>query len=174
MEETEQLLSGGILGLTAGTIPLTCRRDFAQATLEILRQTQREVQIYTPDLEAALYDREEVIAELRRILLRRRERSVHIVVEKIATARSYDHRIIPLLHQFSDRIALRRPLPEQENRPFGFLIADLDGYIYRRHPDNYQGEADFHQRSRANQLSRQFSEIWERAEPERGVRQLYL
>ncbi len=172
--ETAQLLDNGILGLSSGIIPLEGRGEFARAVLRMCSQARRDIRIYTRDLDPALYDRPELLEQLKRTALERRGVCIRILLEDSTHPRKNDHRLIPLMRRLPSRFALRKPPPEQSDRPTSYLIADLTAVVHRGHPKTYQGHADFHDRRGADRLNREFMEIWERSEAERELRILDL
>jgi hypothetical protein len=173
-DETAQLLENGLIGVSSGPIPLEGQAEFARAVLQLCAQASRDIRIYSRDLDAALYDRPELLEALKRIALDRRDLCIRILIEDSSRPRKQDHRLIALIRRLPSRFALRKPPPEQSDRPTSYLIADLTGIVYRGHPKNYQGYADYYDRRGADRLNKEFMEIWEQSEPERELRILDL
>ena len=168
--EVRQHLETSILGLSSGRIPLTYKSEFAEAVLQICLQAQHDIRIYTHDLDQALYGQNDLLEALKRMALARRNLCVRILLEDSTPARKNDHRLIPLIRRLPSRFAVRRPPAEKGNSPTSYLIADHTALVYRRHPKEYLGHADFNHRREADELNRTFMEIWEQAETERELR----
>lgn len=149
-------------------------RDNRAAAVALTDGARRALAILSRDLEAPVYDCEEFLQALQRlILLSRKVRVRIVVVDPLPAARS-GHRLIALAQRLPSFIEIRRAGPDHVGVTDAFLVADDAGLLYRPLASRYQGFADTYNPAEAGRQLRRFEEIWAHAEPEPEFRRLRL
>ncbi len=157
------------------TIAVENREQAVAAVLELLRATKRELCLYTRDLDAALFDQDAVLDELKRIGTAGRGALVRVIVQAPAVAIADGHRLIHLAHRLSSVFQFRTPETEEDQQyPSAFLITDRRGYYFRVLGSRFEGEARTYAPGRHAQLREYFNQVWERSLPPEGLRELHL
>ena len=162
------------LGIGGSQLPLHGRHQFQLAAQRLCELAQRQVDIFTHDLDKPLYDQPAVLDQLKRLALSSRGICVHILLQNSEPAQQQGHRLIELARRLTSRIEIRRPHDDLIDHRENFLIADRMGILRRRQSDRYEGEVNFHDPLESKRLSEWFTEAWEQAEPDSSLRRLYL
>lgn len=144
------------------------------AGIRMAAQARREICLLTRDLDPFLYDNPEFIAAVRHLALHRHDLPVRILVFDASPVVRDGHRLLPLVHRLTSRIAVRCVAEEQSERIDAFLVADEAGYILRPQADAYRATADFQAPLVARRLHAEFLSLWERAEPSPELQRLHL
>lgn len=147
-------------------LPLGSRERLAQARLQLLRDTRRQLDLQLPRLDGELYASADELAELRRIAIEGRGAQIRIVLHDPAAALREDHRLIALIQRLPSVIQVRVPQdPQDLALTAACLLNDVGGYL--RQPDAWapDGHAARHDRAAQRPLRQQFEERWARAAP---------
>jgi predicted GNAT family N-acyltransferase len=163
-----------VLHRDAGPLVLEGRTDIRTAGVRMAAQARRELCLLTRDLDPPLYDNLAFIAAVRRLARDRRDLPVKILVLDATPLVRKGHRMVPLIHRLTSRIAVRCVPEAQRERIDAFLVADQAGYILRLQADIYRATADFHAPLEARRLHAKFLALWEQAEPSQELQRLYL
>lgn len=134
-----------------------------QATLAITHQARHELCIYSRDLEAPLYDQDEILEQFRRIALSGPRARLRILVQDPARATHEGHRLVLLAQRLTTPISMRQPHPDDLEYNAAFICSDRSGYLYRNMADRFEGAADLYNPPRCAELQRYFDAVWERA-----------
>lgn len=137
-------------------------------------QATRSLRILTPDLEPALYDQEGFIRSVTALATRSRFAEILILVDDSDTAARRGHRLIEVARRFPSYIHLHRPCSEHRGFSNSFLLADERGYLNKNHARRYEGSADFNDPLKVRELGARFKEMWERSQPDSGLRRLHI
>jgi predicted GNAT family N-acyltransferase len=167
-------LTERVLHRDAGTLTLEGPTSIRAAGIRMAGQARRGLCLLTRDLDPVLYDDPELVAAVRRLAVHRRDLPVRILVFDAASVVHRSHRLLPLIHHLSSRIAVRCVAEAQRERLDAFLLADEAGFILRRQADIYLATVDFHAPLEARRLQAEFLTLWEQAEPSPELRRLHL
>jgi len=170
MNDTEQRH----LGEDDSAVRLERAADNREAALQMAQQARRRVDIFTLDLESAIYNQAPFEEALSRLLRSTPSSRARILVQESSHAVQTGHCLIHLAQRLSSHIEIRKPATDYAGMNEAFLIADETGYIHRTPGDQYEGVANFKDRYTARQLTALFNEIWERSQPDPQVRRLYI
>lgn len=165
---------GYVLGETDREIKLSSLDEFCDGVLAIADQAKRQVQIFSPDLEAPLYDNEPFVRSLARVANSHRTSLVQILIHDPKPAVKDGHRIVALCQQFSTYVHVRRIAEDYVDNREAFLLADQAGIVHRISSDRYQGTLNFNDVTRVGRMMRFFSEVWERSGPVPEFRRLFI
>ena len=162
------------LGDTPGRLELLGREMFGELCLLMAEQASRQIQIFSYDLDAPVFDRQPFIDALKSLVLQSRFSRIQILLQENQRVQKEGHRLIDLSRRLPTYIEIRRPHPDYRERRENFLVADRTGYIKRKSADRYHGEADFADHAEATRLSELFGGIWDCSEPDTDLRGLNI
>jgi predicted GNAT family N-acyltransferase len=163
-----------VLRRAPAPVALEGRSSIRSAGVRMATQASREICLLTRDLDPSLYDDPEFVDALRRLAVRRRDLPIKILVFDDAAVARGGHRLLPLIHRLTSRIAVRKVGEVHRERIDAFLLVDEAGYILRPHADVYQATADFGRSVEGRHLRAEFQQLWEQAEPCPDLRRLHL
>lgn len=163
-----------ILGESDKEVKLSSLSDFREAALAMVLQAKRQVQIYSPDLEASLYDNEPFVRSLARVANSHRTSVVQILIHDPKPAVNEGHRMVELSQQFSTYVHVRRIAEDYANNREAFLLADQMGFLHRVESDRFQGAINFNDVNRVGRMERFFTEVWDRSGPVHEFRRLFI
>ena len=171
---TPQETGHPILGQDGGEIPLQSSSEHQEVAAHFAQQAQRELRIFTYDLDAAIFGRPAFTEAVKQLIIGHRNASVRILLQDCARIQQEGHRLIDLGQRLTSRIEIRRPGPEHINHHENFLTADHKGFIHREFYDRYDGSADFYAPLKTSQLDNYFADAWEHSEPYTELRRLHI
>ncbi|MGH8580938.1 MAG: hypothetical protein ACREVK_12760 [Gammaproteobacteria bacterium] len=170
MNEFEQC----VLGETAELFRVKSSEELRRASLRLVQQCKRRLDLVSRHLDPAVYDSAEFQDALKRLARRSRHAQIRIVILDPQPLVSGGHRVLDLAQRLSSVVHLRVPAEEHRHFNEAFLVADGTGVIYRKLSDRFQGTVNFSDRSEALELQRRFEEIWDKALPDPNFRRLGL
>ena len=162
------------LGVSDLEIELSTRSEAAHAINLMTGQAQDGLDIFSRNLDPALYEQSDFIANLSRLCLRNRKARIRFLVQQPAEAVRRCQRLLELSRKLSSSIELRQPHPDYRQHNEAFLVADRCGLVYRPFSDRFEGTANFHAPVEAQRKTDFFTEVWERSEVNPEFRRLYL
>ncbi len=168
-------LSHRLLGRDTGLLRAHHPRVIEAAVAAMATQATRSLSILTSDLEPRLYDREPVLAAIRRLAINLRgQLPVRILLIDAESVVSRGHRLLELARTLTSGVQIRAVPEAFMPRCDFFIVADAKGYCLRRRTDPDHSLIDFAGTATARRLSRAFETIWEQGEVHQGLRRLFL
>lgn len=139
------------------------------------RQAERSVRLYSPTLDAAVFDHPALQEALSTLARRGRQTWIRIILRDPRRIVGRRHRLVELARRLSSTIEIRRaPEREQDGPDNGYLLADASGLLWMPEESGQRGYACYHHPGRVRELARDFDALWEHSEPEPELRQLGL
>lgn len=146
--------------------------DNRQGAVAVAATAKRELALFSHDLEPLLYDKDDFIRTVQALATRSRMSRIRIVsIDPGASVRA-GHRLISLAQRFSSYMEVRRAAKDHAQLAETFLVADEEAVLFRPIASRYEGYADMHAPLEARKFLRQFTDIWEMAEPDPEFRRL--
>ena len=145
-----------------------------EACLELLRQAETEVELFSYDLDPLLFDHEPFIAAAKAFLLHHRNNRILLLLQTSERIQKEGHRLINLAQRLPSKVEIRRPAPEYSGRVDSFLVVDKRGFVRLKQHGHLETELDLNNRLEAGKLHALFREMWERGTPEIDLRRLAL
>ncbi len=148
--------------------------ELIAASLAMVRQGRRSVDLFTRGLDARIYDSDEFVDAIRAMVVGSRRSRVRMLVYDIEPIVKYGHRLVELSHRVRSFMELRQL---DRERPFdnsAYLIVDNIGSVYRGLSDQYECVVSFSDWHHAQTLTRRFEEAWEYATVPQDLRRLHL
>lgn len=148
-------------------------RDIA---LSLVEQARYNIDIFTQDLDAELYNNEAFEQALFQLTKKHPATRVRILVQNSMRSVQNGHRLIRLAQNLTSSIAIHNPSRKHKDELSGFLIVDQLGFLYRVNANhrNYNASFDFMSPLRARQLTDLFNEIWEHSTPDIQTRRMHI
>lgn len=148
--------------------------DFRMATETICSRARRDLTLFSPDLDALLFDRTEVANALSALARRHRQTRVRILVEDTRPLIERGHTLVRLAQRLPSKVYIRKLTNDIETRAYSFLLCDRDHLLYRNDPEEYLGFWDRKAAAEVKTLREIFNRAWENAVEEPRLRQLFV
>jgi hypothetical protein len=163
-----------ILGQSSDKIMVHGRKECGLAAQRFALQGQRQMDIFSYDLDAPLYNTEPFIKALKQLAIRSEHSRIRILLQDNSRVQKEGHRLLGLWRRLTSRIELRRPHPDFIDHPENFLLVDGHGYMQWNLSHRYEGVVNFHSPLQTRQYTEFFNEVWERSEPDSQLRDLHI
>ena len=144
------------------------------AALSMLRQATRSVDIVSRDLDPQMYDNSDFCEAVSQLIVGSRRARVRVLLRHTDPIAKRGHRLVALFQRLSSFIEMRVQAKEFDEYNAAFLIVDAAGVVYRTHSDRFNGTANFDDSGAAQDLSRQFEDMWQTAVPDANLRRSHL
>lgn len=144
------------------------------AALSMARQAARGIDIVSRHLDPKLYDNREFCEAVSQLVVGSRRARVRALVRHTDPIVKGGHQFVGLAQRLSSFIEIRVPAREYDDYNAAFLLVDGAGLIYRTLSDRYEGTVNFHDPRMAQDLARQFEEMWQTATPDASLRRSHL
>lgn len=151
------------LGEDKTVYELDSSEELRDTSLAMVRQSSRNVYLYTRNLDHAIYDTSEFVEAVSEMVRNHRNAHLHVLVRDSDQAVKHGHRLVLLGQRLSSSIQFRVPAEEYKAFNEAFMVVDETGYIRRELSDRYEAEACFHDPLTARNLRDFFREVWERS-----------
>ncbi|WP_341938490.1 DUF7931 domain-containing protein [Marinimicrobium sp. C2-29] len=148
--------------------------DFKSAVDSICARARRDLALFSPDLDAPLFDRDELADALSALARRHRQTRVRLLVRDTRPLIERGHGLVRLAQRLPSKISVRRLTNEIETRAHSFLLCDRDQLLYRNDPEEYRGFVDRKGAAEVRNLREIFDRAWESAEEDPRLRQLFV
>lgn len=162
------------LGDDSETYSVASSQEVLRASVAMISQTRRTLDIVSRHLDPLIYDTVEFTASLQRLIVDSRRASVRIIIMDSTPIIGRGHRLIDLAQRLSSYIELRNPARVHADYNSAFLLADGIGSIHRILADRFEGVVNFNDARAARSLKEQFEEMWPSATPDPNFRRLSI
>lgn len=144
--------------------PLSGMVEYQQALDEVLIYAQRWIRVFDYDLHEGGWNSAARFERLSQFLLGH-DRKLHVVLHSVDFVTRYCPRLLVLLRQFSDKVAIHQTTTEARGAADPMLIVDDACYVHRFHYQQPRGELALHSAAHTSVLIRRFDEIWQASAP---------
>lgn len=148
------------LAETDELLHLEGRDDCQLVSLAMARQAQRSLNIFSYDLEPAIYSTPEFYEAVRSVIAADTNSIVRILIYDINGTVHKGHRLLDLASRLSSRVQIRKLTKKYHH---AFMIADNAGVVDRANADRYEGTANFNAPGWAQNLQVFFNRAWEQS-----------
>ena len=163
-----------LLGTSNRVLLLRKEEDFRVVSLDLSRQAQLRLRIYSPWLDHTLYDNTELQEALSRLARKNRHTEIQILVWNSHRMIKNGHALLELARKLSSSIRIRLVHADYRQMNHEYLLADDAGIIYRLDHETYEGYANFKDLSEVNRLGREFQRAWDTSYEDPNLRQLKI
>jgi hypothetical protein len=164
----------GQLGETQGSLELERREELALAAVRLATAAQREILIFSWDLDAPLYNRTAFLDAVRALALGSRAAQVRILLQTNERVQREGHRLVDLARRLSSRMEIRKVDPEHAGHPENFLLVDGMGYLRKRLHTRLEAVVSFHAPLDVRHFRDFFNGVWNASEQDYELRRLHL
>ncbi len=151
---------------------LADKEDTLAAAVEIATVAQRGLCILTPDLEPGVYDHEQFLEIVKRLVLSKRFARVRVLISEPQRTIRLGNRLVALGRRLNTYIEFRNIHEDYREHREAFLLADDVALLYRINHVRWEGIADTYEPAVARRYLGLFEEIWTASETSRELRQL--
>ena len=164
------------LGETRTEVNVDTAEDNRTAAISLARQARQRINIFTQDLDSRIYDNIEFERSIFDLATRHPTSEIRILVKDSSRAVQQSHSLIKLAQKLTSSIFIRKPADEFKAVSNAFMTVDDAGMIHRVRGDQYNYEAaiNYMTPQRVRKLNTFFNEVWEGAQPDAQVRQLFI
>ena len=163
------------LGETNAEININTPEENTGALIALAQQASRNINIFTQDLDPAIFDNVNFIKAVSQMAIRDSRTVVRILVHDSMQAVKSEHRLLKLAQSMPGSIFIRNPSRLYQHIRCTYMTVDSLGYVYRdkTHRFNYDAAVNFMSPNRAAILDDNFMEVWEQSTVDRNVRRLH-
>ena len=163
-----------VVGETSDEYALSTRDQNRRAAALLATQARRQLDLFTPDLEPALYDQTDFIEALTRLVVDNPRARVRILAKDLERTVREGHRLVELGRRLSSYVEIRRVHEDYRDDNQSFLLTDDYGLLHRRFAARFEGSLSCKAPLEVRRLRALFNEIWDRSEPDANLRRVHL
>jgi hypothetical protein len=158
----------------ASSKTLNTLEELQDAALELVQATRRQLTLFTPDMEAAIYNRDDMASAFVEIIKRSRHTSIRILTRDTRPAIEQEHRLLKLFRYSDTQFQIKTLTLEKELKSAAYLIGD-DYYMLRRQrADDYRALCYTGDRARTKVQLEEFEQLWKFAAPDPALRSFLI
>lgn len=147
--------------LTAG--PVQGRDALRAAIAALLRQAKREVRLYAPRLDAAIFDHSAVTGALVAFATRHAQHRANLLVEDAAILQG-NQRLLAIARRLADTVELREADPEDRGAADLYLIIDRSAHLMQQDVTRNEAVVVLQTPRETAHLIGRFGGTWDRAQ----------
>ena len=163
-----------VVGETPDDYALATRDDNRRAAALLATRTRRQLELFTPDLEPALYDQTDFVEALARLVVDNPRARIRILAKDLERILREGHRLVELGRRLSSYVEIRRVHEDYRDDNQSFLLTDDYGLLHRRFAARFEGSLSCKAPLEVRRLRALFNEIWDCSEPDANLRRLHL
>lgn len=154
---------------------LTDRQDCSAAVHHLISAAERQIAIFSQQLEPLLYNHQEVCDQIFQLARKNRYTQVRIIVQQTRSVAAEGHCLIQLAQKLSSYVQIRTPNTAELQR-FGqsWLIIDDHSICEISNPERYEGKLIEHDRVYVSTQLDFFDNAWENSVPDANTRRLSI
>jgi hypothetical protein len=164
------------LGKTKAEVSINNAEENRNAAISLVSQARHTINIFTQELDAALYDNKEFEKHIFELATRHRSVEIRILVQDSTRAIQNSHRLIRLAQKLTSSIFIKKPAIKFKDVQSAFMTVDGVGMLYRIQGGNrnYDASVNFMSPQRTGKLDNFFIEVWEHSDTDPQVRRLFM
>ncbi len=154
---------------------LNGREDCVEAIEQIIEQADKNIAIFSQQLEPLLYNRPAICDKISLLARSNRQSRIRIIAQSTKSVLAQGHCFISLAQRLSSFVEIRNP-NTQELRSFAesWLIIDNHSICEINNPDRYEGSLVLQDRPLIKEKMEFFDYAWENSNPDPNVRRLHI
>jgi len=154
-------------------IYLNSAEEISAAIIHATENTLRTIKIFTPDLEAEIYNNDELRKQLLTFTQGNRHAKIEILVDDISTALQSGHKLIGLAQQISSIVTIKDTPADYQGTHISFILFDQAGFIFKPNSTSHSAISSIC-KNRSNKLHEFFTSAWDQAEQNNHTRRLSI
>lgn len=154
-------------------IRLSSVKEISAAVIQTTENTLKSIKIFTPDLEAEIYNNDDIRKNLLAFAQGNQHAQIQILVDDISSALQNGHKLIGLAQQLSSIVTIKDTPADFQGTNISFILFDQADFIFK--PDKTSQTAIFSRcKNRSNKLHEFFMLAWNQAEQNSHTRRLSI
>jgi len=160
-------------GNAENDVQLSSAKEILEAVIQATENSLRTIKIFTSDLEAEIYNNDELRKQLLSFTQGNRHAQIQILVDDISTALQSGHKLIGLAQQLSSIVTIKDTPADYQGMHISFILFDQAGFIFK--PDSTSHIAISSScKNRSHKLHEFFTSAWDQAEQNIHTRRLTI
>ena len=157
-------------------IAIETAEEYKMAVIRLLLTAHHNIDIFTRDLEAQIYNHIEIEQAVFKLAKRHPNTRIRILLQDFASAAQNGHCLIRLAQQLTSSVFIHSPAGKYKDEPSAFVIVDETAFIHRvsAHGRNYHATVNYSSPHDAAKLTDFFNEVWEHSSPDSQTRRLSI
>lgn len=151
---------------------ISTRSEMRLAAIEVAREANRKVSIFTHDLEPGIYDDPDFLEIIKRLVLSKTYARIRVLIADPYRAIKNGNNFVHLGRRLNSYIEFRHVREDLRTHAEAFCIADDTALVYRLQASRWEGIVDTYEPPVARLYSKMFDEIWLASEVAVEFRQL--
>jgi hypothetical protein len=151
---------------------ISTKDEMRQAVIDVAREAERRVSIFTNDLEPGIYDDPDFLEVIKRLVLSKTYARIRVLIADPSRAVKNGNNFVHLGRRLNTYIEFRHVREDLRTHSEAFCIADETSLVYRLQAKGWEGIVDTYEPAVAKLYSKMFDEIWLASEVEMEFRQL--
>jgi hypothetical protein len=162
------------LGTTEDDMRLTDIKEIKKKTIEITDSAIRSIDIFTPDLEASIYNNEDFSKTLLRFVRENSNANIRILLIDSSHAIKSGHRILRLAQNITSSLIIRKPVEDYLDINASFIIADSISFIF--HSNSFSNGSLYtpNSKPKTDRLLDFFNRAWDSSEQDIQTKRLSI
>jgi hypothetical protein len=140
---------------------LTSLEEVRSATNTVAASGQRLISIFTPDMEAPLYDQVAFLEIIKRFVLGHSFAKVRVLVRDHSRVSASTNRFIAMARRLTSYLEIRPLAAQYRDITSAYCIADDRAIVYRLRADRWEGIAAFNSPPVTRQYLMEFDACWQ-------------
>jgi predicted GNAT family N-acyltransferase len=161
--ETEGFISG-----------VSYPKPFDELALKLAESARRELRIYSPQLDQAVFDNDSWGSAISAVSRKAREARVRILINDSEQIVKRGHRLLNLSRRLSSSVTIHKLGTHPEISGDTYVVRDTDGIIYKPEEPERPGFYEPDSRASCKSFIEKFDLLWEKSHPDPELRQLSL
>jgi sugar-specific transcriptional regulator TrmB len=146
------------------------RHEVGEILAGLIENARREIVIFAPQLDGALFNTSRFARALASFVARHRHNLARIVVEDAEQSIRDNDRLVLLFRRLSDFIHMHQVSEEHIGIREMFVVVDHRSCLYQADTSKHECISHFNDPHQAVTLARRFNELWDRSEPIQSLR----
>lgn len=157
-----------------GVIHLDNVDALREQALQLAKDARRQLTIFTPDLEPALYHQSAFVESILNLVKRSKQTEVRILVQDTRRARECGHGLLKLLRYSDGQFQIRKITVDGDIKNTAYLVCDDKHLLRRQNTGDYRAVCYTHDRTRVKDQLEEFELLWNIATIDPDLRTLAL
>ncbi|MEX0941637.1 MAG: GNAT family N-acetyltransferase [Pseudomonadales bacterium] len=162
------------LGQDDRLLLLRKEEEFRNVILEMCKQANASIRIYSPVLEHKLFDNQDLREICSALARRNKYTRIEVLIYDSHRVVKNGHALLELSRKLPSSMGMRIVDPELRTLNHEYVLVDDYGLIYRHDYEGWDGYANFDDQTECNRFGRQFKAAWESGQYDPNLRHLRL
>ncbi len=167
-------MANQILGVDNEILYLHDQEAFYSVILSMSRQAKQHIRLFSHDLDRSLFNTLEMVEAFTQLATSSANAYIQILLQNTSSMISQGHRMLELARSFSSFVEIRVADTMHQHISENFYLFDDSAWVNRKYPDQYQGEANFHDARSVRDFEHRYKNMWERAIPDPDLRRMTI